>query len=181
MSPMDPVEAQAAAMYTLDAAKPAYVRLAKRGEPTYSGAHPLDIRSPHLVRDGSGTAIVFHGSIGSEVIAAYDQLRAKGSAPLVISVPMLQPLAVSSLLETLSGVGNVVCVEEHFVNCGLGSTLARLKSQYSAGWGLTLLGIPPQYIHEIGTTDELRSSFGISAADIVLAVETLQGGRRGNS
>jgi transketolase C-terminal domain/subunit len=71
---------------------------------------------------------------------------------------------------------HVVCVEEHFATCGLGSMLARLKAEHSVGWGLTLLGIPPQFIHEIGPTDQLRSSFGIAAADIVQAVESWRRG-----
>jgi transketolase C-terminal domain/subunit len=69
----------------------------------------------------------------------------------------------------------VVCVEEHFTTCGLGSMLARLKAEQSAGWRLTLVGIPPHVIHTVGKTESLRSAFGITAADIVHAVESTAG------
>jgi len=170
ISPMDPVEAEAAATYALHCDRPVYVRLAKRGEPCYSRQASLDITVPQVVREGRGTAIVFHGSISLEVMAAAEVLQARGCRPLLVSVPMIQPLATGALLEILATVEQVVCVEEHFVNCGLGSMLARLKGEQSVRWGLTLLGITPQFIHEIGTITGLRASFGIAAADIVRAV-----------
>jgi transketolase len=176
ISPMDPVEAHAAARFVLDNDQPAYVRLAKRGEPVFCGNGPLDISAPNILKNGAGTAIVFHGSIANEVMAAADLLQAKGLAPLVISVPTVQPLDIVTLLEILAPLEHVICVEEHFVNCGLGSMLARLKSNHSVGWRLTLMGIPPHYIHEIGSTDALRTSFGISAPDIVRAAFSTQGG-----
>ena len=53
--------------------------------------------------------------------------------------------------------------------------LARLKAEHAAGWGLTLLGIPPHFIHEIRTPEGLRSSCGIFASAIVRAVEAVRG------
>jgi len=176
ISPMDPVEARAAADFALDSKSPVYVRLAKRGEPSYSQCRPLDITAPQVVREGRGTAIVFHGSISLEVMTASAILEEQGLCPLLVSVPTVQPLATGILLEMLEKTDHLVCVEEHFVNCGFGSMLARLKGEYSARWGLTLLGIPPQFIHEIGTTAKLRASFGIAAEDIVRAVATAMAG-----
>ncbi|NVN99428.1 MAG: transketolase [Geobacteraceae bacterium] len=176
ISPMDPVEATVAALYSLDSLSPVYVRLAKRGEPTFSRTVPLNITSPHIVRDGSGTAIVFYGSIAAEVMAAVDLLEESGFSPLVISVPTVQPLDVAALLTMLSMVDHVVSVEEHFVNCGLGSMLARVRSEHPVSWGLTLMGIPPGFIHEVNSTEGLRRSFGIATADIANTVASLRRG-----
>jgi transketolase C-terminal domain/subunit len=118
---------------------------------------------------------VFHGSIAGEVLAAYEQLAANGRAPLLISVPTVQPLDTVALVELLAPVNHVVCVEEHFTNCGLGSKLASLKGESAASWRLSLLGIPPHFIHEIRKTGGLRQSFGMAAADIVRAVESTTG------
>jgi transketolase len=167
---MDPVEAKAAADFALESDRPVYVRLAKRGEPCYSREGTPDVTRPQLVREGEGAAIVFHGSISLEVMTAAAMLQEQGLSPLLISVPMVQPLAVAPLLEMLSAVSHVVCVEEHFVTCGLGSMLARLRGERSARWELSLMGIPPQFIHEIGTTGELRAHCGIAAADIARVV-----------
>lgn len=172
LSPIDPFEARAAAGFALTCDKPVYVRLAKRGEMPVHEDADFDILSPQVVRDGAGTAVVFHGSIANEVIAAYEILKIRGRAPLLISIPAVQPLDDVALRELLADVRQVVCVEEHFVTCGLGSRLACIKAGQPVPWGLTLLGIPPRFIHEIGKTEELRVLFGISCADIVNAVES---------
>lgn len=175
ISPMDPVEAQAAARYALDCTRPVYVRLAKRGETTFHDGNVADITAPQIVRDGGGTALVFHGSISGEVMAAYEILKSKGYAPLVVSVPTIQPLDVASLLELFATVDHLVSIEEHFTNCGLGSMLLRLKAEKSLPWKLSLLGIPPHFIHKVRNCSGLRATYGISAADIVLEVESVSG------
>lgn len=172
ISPADPVEAAVAARYVLTCDQPTYVRLAKRGEASLHADANIDIRLPQTIRQGGGTAIVFHGSIANDVLAAYETLASRGSAPLLVAVPMVQPLAVDALLNILASVQQVVCVEEHFVNCGLGSLLTALKAAHAAPWGLKLLGIPPHFIHDVGNTDRLRSSFAISADAIVQAVDS---------
>jgi len=173
ISPIDPVEAQLAANFALSCDKPVYVRLAKRGEPVFHQNNEFDINVPQVIREGAGVAIVFHGSISQEVMAAYNLLYKKGITPVVISVPTIQPLDTTSLMGMLLRIGHVVCVEEHFANCGLGSILSCLKADQPAPWELTLLGIPPHYIHKIRNCAGLRSEFGISAADIVRAVESV--------
>lgn len=171
ISPMDPAEARAAACYALDCDKPVYVRLAKNGEPCFNHQDVIDIVEPQIIREGMGTAILFHGSIANEVMAAYEILKEKGYEPLIVSVPTVQPLDVRSLLEILFKVKHVVCVEEHYVNCGLGSMLCRMKAETLAGWELTNIGIPHQYIHEVRKTAGMRDSLGISAEHIAHAVE----------
>lgn len=172
VSPMDPVEARVAARYALDCTKPLYVRLAKRGEPAFHQDENFDITAPQIIRQGTGTALVFHGSISREIMAAYDELKTKGVAPRVISVPTIQPLDTVSLMKLLADVRQVICVEEHFTNCGLGGMMARFKSEQTAPWSLSLLGIPPHFIHTIRTCEGLRTAYGISAADIVRVVKS---------
>ncbi len=173
ISPIDPVEARVAAQYAIDCLKPVYVRLAKRGEPVFHQDEVFDITVPQIIKEGSGAAVVFHGSISQEVMAAYNVLKLNGRAPIVISVPTVQPLDTASLMGIFSRVDHVICVEEHFTNCGLGGMLARLKAEQSAPWKLSMLGIPPHFIHKIRHCEGLRAEYGISAADIVCVVESL--------
>jgi transketolase len=171
ISPMDTVEAHAAACFALECSKPVYVRLAKHGEPVFHNVEPIDITAPLILRQGEGTAVLFHGSVAGEVMAAYEDLNSKGIDPMVVSVPMVQPLDVSALIEILSEIRHVIIVEEHFSNCGLGSMLARLRAERSLGWKLSVLAISPHYIHEVKKIAAMRTSLGIAAADIVRTVE----------
>lgn len=177
ISPMDPPEAMAAAAYALDAAGPVYVRIAKRGEPSFHGGEVADITAPQLLRGGSGTALLFHGSIAAEVMAAADLLASRGVFPRIISVPTVQPLDRKRLVPLLEGIAQVVCVEEHFVSCGLGSILASLKVETGAAWELTTRGIPAEFIHRVKGVEGLRAEFGITAADIAAIVASLAGAR----
>lgn len=170
ISPMDPVEARVAAEYALDATLPVYVRLAKRGEPVFHNATAFDITAPQVIREGTDTAILFHGSISNEVMAAYEVLRKENRAPLLVSVPTVQPLDTGTLELILAGFKHVISVEEHFVTCGLGSLLSRYKAESNPSWDLATLGIPFAFIHDIRTTNGLRTNYGITAADIVRAV-----------
>lgn len=178
ISPMDPPEARGAAEYALDSAGPVYVRLAKRGEPSFHKGPVAGITSPQLIRKGGEVAIVFHGSIAEEVMSACDSLQLQGIYPRVISIPTVQPLDRETLDALLTGVSNLICVEEHFVTCGLGSILASLKVESGAAWGLATLGIPAHFIHRVGKTDALRSGFGITAADIAGCVVSTVGLKR---
>ncbi|MBI2565666.1 MAG: transketolase [Candidatus Schekmanbacteria bacterium] len=177
LSPIDPVEARAAAAFALQATAPVYVRLPKRGEPTFHTHGDIDITLPQVLQVGAEVALLFHGSVAEEVIAAVEALGAEGACPLVIALPLLQPLAEDALVPLLAEMRHVVTVEEHFVGCGLGSLIARLATRHHVGWRLHTLGIADGFIHEIQDCRHLRQRHGISAAGIAATVRRLLGTR----
>jgi transketolase len=166
-SPIDPVEAHAAALFSLQSREPVYVRLPKSGEPRLHREKISDITEPQVIAEGKDIALIFHGSIGNEAIQARELLKKTGISARLISVPMLQPPPLDKLFALLSDLEYVVSVEEHYVNCGLGSMLARAYAAEPGPWHLFTLGIPAQYIHEIKDNRGMREHFGISARGIV--------------
>ncbi len=181
ISPADPVEARAAARYALAADTPVYVRMARSGEREMGPDHDIDITAPRVIRKGTDVAIVFHGSIGDEVMAARDLLAEVGISPRVISVPMLQPLPYRQLCEALQDVQAVLSVEEHFSDSGLGATVQSLRALESPSWSLRILGIPRDgALSLVGDRNTLREAFSISARHIRDEVAALfQGGSHG--
>jgi len=171
LSPIDPVEARLAAGFALSSDTPVYVRLAKRGEPEIHTRSDFDISIPQVLSEGSGTALLFHGSIGEEVLRAALLLKEQGIVPRVISVPLVQPLNFAVLGELLGGISNLVTVEEHYHSCGLGSTLREFCTQGGRSFSLTTLGIAPRYIHEVHDNRGMRKLFGIDAEQIAAAVQ----------
>lgn len=171
LSPMDPTEARIAAEYSLRADKPVYVRLPKRGEPVIHTKRAFDISRPQIITKGKDVAVVFHGSIAEEVMKAHIQLQQEGIHPLLISVPMLQPLNKETLLEMLQAIKLVIVVEEHFENSGLGSLMRTVHSEAKPAWSLKTLGLPFRFIHEVKNTRGMREFFGISASNIVKTVK----------
>lgn len=166
-SPIDPIEAKLAAKYSLQCESPVYVRLAKRGEPNIHKSENFDITQPQLIEDGKDIAIIFHGSIGLEVLKAREMLKQDGIIPMLISIPLVLPINTEKLFSLLKNVKYVVTVEEHFMNSGIGSMLSRAYAKAAPGWKLFTMGIPDGFIHAIKDLDGMREYFGISAARIV--------------
>jgi len=168
LSPSDPIEAELCAEFALKSKQPVYIRIAKSGEPVIHQREITSIVHPIVLQEGdSKAAVLFHGSIGPEVIKAIEGLT---PSPRVISVPMLQPLDFNSLTNNLKGIDTVFTVEEHFVNGGLGSIICEWLEQSKSKIKLIKLGIKNEFIHAIKNNASMRQSYGISAEEIRKAV-----------
>jgi len=106
-------------------------------------------------------------------------LDGRGISPKLISLPMVQPIDIDKLFAMLKGVDDVVSVEEHYVNTGLGSILSVEHSKRRPAWNLHSLGIQYKFIHEIKDTDGMRELFGISGRKIAEYLEDLGKRKRG--
>ncbi len=173
ISPADLIESKLAAEFSLNCETPLYVRLAKKGEPNIHKDSKFDISQPQLINDGEDVAIVFHGSIGIEVIKARDILIKKGIKPKLISNPMIMPLDFDKLFFLCRDVKNLVVVEEHYLTCGLGSIIAQEYLKRNPKWKLHNLGIRNKFIHEIKDLNGMRDYFGISAEEISIYIEKI--------
>ena len=171
ISPIDPVEAKLAASYSLDCKSPVYVRLAKRGEPNIHKDEYFDITKPQIIREGNKIAILFHGSIGTEVM---DSLEGMKRSPLVISIPMISPLDFDFLLSILKDIHTVITVEEHFIEGGLGTIISDWIVKENLPFKLKKLGIKNEFIHAIKNNNGMRSFYGISAENIRNVIESLK-------
>ncbi len=171
LSPCDPLEAVAAAEYALAADNPVYVRIAKSGEPNLHHTRPDDISQPLVLRSGQELAILVHGPIALEALTAADLMVSKGYQVRVISIPLVQPLAVAALADALKDIRTALVVEEHFSNCGLGARILELAGSGQLSVTVKAIGIPAdQFIHQICKVPTLRARFGIDAAGIVQAL-----------
>jgi transketolase len=95
LSPADTFEAEKSAEYAYRSTDPVYIRLAKSGEPDIHKEYPESIAAPLVIRDGGEVALLFHGSIGPEVMRAVEGME---HSPIVISLPMVQPFRSEMLL-----------------------------------------------------------------------------------
>ncbi|MFC1593815.1 transketolase family protein [Candidatus Omnitrophota bacterium] len=172
-SPIDPVETELAAQYSLRCNSPVYVRLAKRGEPAIHSRRDLKITTPQLLHDGEDVVIVCHGSIGAEVMKAKDMLIKEKIFPKCISLPMVLPLDTERLFALFENIKYVVTVEEHYVGCGIGSMISNAHARLDPPWKLFTLGISDKFIHEVKDLDGMRDYFGISAERIAAFIKTI--------
>lgn len=168
LSPSDPTEAEKCAQYAIESKKPVYIRLAKSGEPVIHKNNIKDIERPILVREGKEVAVLFHGSVGIEVMRALENVKNK---PSIISMPMLHPIEFASLLEMLKDIHTVITVEEHFAYGGLGSIVSDWIINEGLPFRLKKLGIKNEFIHTIKNNVGMRKLYGISDDNIKNAIE----------
>lgn len=172
-SPIDPVEAKMIAAYSLNCEAPIYVRIPKRGEPKIHEKDDFDITKPQLIKNGEKMAIVFHGSVGIEIMEARKILEQAGIKPKLISAPLIQPFDHDAFSLLVNDVAAVVVVEEHYIGCGLGSILAKEFIKRMPKWKLFLRGVPDNFVHEIKDLEGMRNYFGISANKIADFVRSI--------
>ncbi|MBU2102108.1 MAG: transketolase C-terminal domain-containing protein [Candidatus Omnitrophota bacterium] len=170
-SPADPCEAAAVARYCLKSTEPVYVRLPKRGEPCFHRGIIRNIRAPQVLSQGHDAAIIFHGSISQEAVAAAGMLAQRKISVKLISVPCVQPLDIAKVFEVTGTIRCVVSVEEHFLGSGIGSLLEAAFLRHKPTCMFTALGIRDEFIHAIKNTAGMREHYGISAVKIAARIE----------
>jgi transketolase len=166
ISPCDAHEARAAAEYSLTAAGPVYIRMAKRGEAVVHSAPLTDITAPQLIKRGEKCALLFHGSIGDEAVEAVRILHEQGIHITLVSLPMLQPLDENALSVMFAGHELVVTLEEHYAHNGLGAIVSHMVARQRPAWRLFTKGLPNEFIHNVNDTAGMRRRFGLTGAQI---------------
>jgi transketolase len=109
-----------------------------------------------------------------EVLHAARALKQDGITVRVISLACVQPIDADALFAMVGDARHVVCVEEHYISCGLGSIIAREWMNRRPAWQLHTLGIHANFIHEIKDTAGMREHFGISAKKIAEFIKGLE-------
>lgn len=162
-SPADPMEAVKCAEFASQSQKPVYIRIAKSDEPVLHKNEIKDITKPLIIKEGKEYAVLFHGSIGIEVMKALENLE---NPPLVISIPLIQPIDFNFLFGILKNTHTLITVEEHFIDGGLGSIIADWIVREGLHFKLKKLGIRNEFIHVVKDNSGMRSFYGIASDSI---------------
>jgi transketolase len=163
LSPSDPAEAEKCAEFAMSSEHPVYIRVAKKGESRIHEKDILSIEEPLIVREGQELAVLFHGSISEEVLKAVEFL---GESPMLISIPLLQPLNFNSLFRKLKNIKTIITVEEHFIEGGLGSIVSEWIVKEKLSFKIRKMGIANEYIHAVRDNRGMREHYKISFEDI---------------
>ena len=97
-------------------------RLFRQDVPDDGEALPLD--ACFVLREGGDATVVTWGAMVPDVLAAADQLQAKGVEAEVIDVATLKPLDFETILRSVEKTGRCVIVHEAPRTAGLGAEIA---------------------------------------------------------
>jgi transketolase len=175
-APSCPVEARQIINYALRMEGPVYIRLDGKPLPIL---HQDDYRfipgQVDLLTDGDEVAIVALGSVVHEAVDAAAILSTQGISAKVLSLSSIRPLNRKQLVSFLEGVGQVITVEEHNINGGVGSVVAETMSEHGLSSRLIRLGIPDGEYAIAGDRASTRQYHRINAQGIV---ETVKNNRK---
>lgn len=171
VSPADGVETKAAIRAVAEYDGPCYVRLGRMAvEDVYTeDSLHFEIGKGNVVRKGSKVALIANGIMVEAALAAADQLKEKGLDVTVVDMHTIKPIDADLLVELAKDHELFVTCEEHSVIGGLGSAVAEVLSQ-NAPRKMAMVGIKDTF-GESGTPAALLEKYGLTANDIVKAVE----------
>ncbi len=175
-APSCPEECRQIVDYALTTSGPVYIRLDGKELPVlHDGEYKFIPGNIDILRTGSDLALIAMGSTVHEAVDAARQLEAEGLSVTVISVPSIRPCKREDIFAAVRNVKQVITIEEHNINGGLGSLVSEVLAEHGAAIPVLRLGIPDGgYALAAGRT-AMRAHHGFDAAGIVNHAKELVG------
>lgn len=147
-----------------------YLRLMRKtAVKIYEEGSTFEIGKAVQVKDGSDITIIAAGLLVSESILAAQELEKKGISARVLDMFTIKPIDKEAILKAAKETGAIVTVENHNIINGLGSAVAEvLVENYPIP--MDRVGVKDHF-GEVGSEDDLKEKFGLTAKDIVRQVE----------
>ncbi len=149
---------------------PVYMRTGRPKAPiVYNSSDTFQIGKAKVHGDGRDVAIIACGLEVAQARLAQSMLEEEGISARVIDMHTLKPLDEAAVALAAQECGAIVTAEEHVLEGGLGSLVAKAAAQ-SHPVPMEFVGIQNTYA-ESGTPDQLMEKYGLTAAHIVTAVK----------
>jgi transketolase len=168
--PADEFSARALVHRMAELDGPAYMRTGRaKAAIVYGPEDKFEIGKAKMHGTGRDVAIVACGFEVGYAIQAQAQLEEQGIAARVIDMHTLKPIDDECLEQAARECGAIVTAEEHLLDGGLGSQVARSVAK-SHPVPIEFVGINNTYA-ESATPDELMEKYGLTTPYIVAAVK----------
>jgi len=170
INPADYNQTKAATLAIADYEGPVYLRFGRPKVPNFTDANqPFEIGKAISFREGNDVTIVATGHMLWKSLEAADLLAQEGIDAEVINIHTIKPLDEDAILTSARKTKCVVTAEEHMLNGGLGSLVAKLLST-TQPMPLEMIGVNDTF-GESGTPDALLKKYHLDTGDIVNAVK----------
>lgn len=153
----------------LEFSGPAYLRTGRVKVPVVypDGPPDLTLGTAHLLRDGADVTLIACGLMVAAALEAAELLAVDGIQARVLDMHTVKPLDDAAVQAASRDTGAIVTAEEHLLDGGLGSTVARAAARL-APCPIRFVGLADTYA-ESGTAQELLEKYGLTADHIVAA------------
>jgi transketolase len=149
---------------------PVYLRTGRSKTPLiYTNGFPFTIGQANQLREGNDVAIIACGLMVAAALEAAQTLSGRGINARVIDMHTLKPLDEATIVRAAQETGALVTAEEHLLEGGLGSAVARVVTEQHPA-PMAFVALRNTYA-ESGKGGELLEKYGLTAAEIVVAVD----------
>ncbi|MGH3875537.1 MAG: transketolase family protein [Actinophytocola sp.] len=169
--PADAAATEAFVEQSVSVPGPLYVRLGRKPSPPLpEDAPPPVIGHAQTLRQGDDVVLACCGPY--PVLAcldAADVLAGHGIEATVLNLHTLSPLDTEALVAAARPATLVVTVEEHWRSGGLGGAVAETLAE-EAPTRVLRLGMPDQFVDEVGNQEHLVEHYDLTAERVVRTV-----------
>jgi transketolase len=149
---------------------PVYLRSGRPKVPiVYEDDFDFEIGKANQLRDGDDVTIIACGLMVAAALEAAADLSEGGIEARVVDMHTVKPIDEAAIERAARETGAIVTAEEHVLNGGLGSEVARAVGRLRPV-PMEFVGIDNTYA-ESGKPQELLEKYGLMPTDIKEAVE----------
>ncbi len=172
INPCDYNQTKAATIAIADHHGPVYLRFGRPVVPNFTPANQEFIIGKAInLQEGTDVSIFATGHLVWQALEAAVALQAKGISAEVINIHTIKPLDEGAILASAAKTRCVVSAEEHQMNGGLGDSIAQLLSR-KLPTPMEMIAVKDSF-GESGTPEQLMTKYGLDAAHIILAAESV--------
>lgn len=168
--PCDYNQTKAATIAIADYEGPVYLRFGRPAVPNFTNPNEkFEIGKAQMLYEGTDVTILATGHLVWQAIEACETLAAAGISAEVINIHTIKPFDAQAVLKSVMKTKAMVCAEEHMLNGGLTDTAAQCTA-LNFPVPMEAVAVNDTF-GESGTPDQLMEKYGLTAANIVKAVE----------
>lgn len=158
--------------FSIENNQPKYIRLQKLPQKLKPLKNNVSIDRPILHHEGAETAIICYGNIIDNIFEAINNLSI--TKPSVFSITQIDPIIDHHWLTILNNYKNIIIVEEHVENCGLGEAFSSLCFRLKKFPNLKKLNISNKFEKIVGSQKYLCDKNNLSSKKIKETIFQLQ-------
>lgn len=138
---------------------------------------PFEVGKANQVRDGEDLTIIGCGMMVSAGLDAAALLAEKGIEARVLDLHTIRPMDREAIAAAARDTGAIVCAEEHLLQGGMGSNVARIVAE-ECPVPMRFVGLADTYV-ESGDPWDLLKKYHLTADDIASAGEKVVKAKKG--
>lgn len=167
--PSDPASMHAAVKAATDFEGPVFLRSSRVAVPEIypMGGCPFEIGRANVVREGRDVTLIGCGIMVAAALDAAAVLGQEGIEARVVDMHTIRPMDIEALAAAARETGAIVTAEEHLLQGGMGSNIARVVAEHHPV-PMRFVGLADAYT-DSGDPDDLLRKYRLSSADIVAA------------